>query len=123
MKLQESGENYLETILILKNRFGYVRAIDVANEMGFSKPSVSRAVSILKENGYIASDPNGMLLLTKEGQAVAEEIYERHQVLTHFLLSIGVNEQTAAEDACKIEHAISHESFEKLKSFITKNSI
>lgn len=123
MKLQESGENYLETILILKNRFGYVRAIDIANEMGFSKPSVSRAVSILKENGYITSDPNGMLLLTEEGQAVAEEIYERHRVLTHFLQSIGVNEQTAAEDACKIEHAISHESFEKLKSFITKNSI
>lgn len=123
MKLQESGENYLETILILKNRFGYVRPIDIANEMGFSKPSVSRAVSILKENGYVTSDPNGMLLLTETGQAIAEEIYERHRVLTHFLVSLGVDEKIAAEDACRMEHAISHESFEKLKQFITKHSI
>lgn len=123
MKLHESGENYLETILILKNKFGYVRSIDIANELGFSKPSVSRAVSVLKKNGYITSDPNGMILLTDTGQAVAEEIYERHRVLTHFLASLGVDETTAAEDACKIEHAISHESFEKLKQFITEHSI
>lgn len=123
MKLHESGENYLETILILKNKFGYVRSIDIANEMGFSKPSVSRAVSVLKKNGYITSDPNGMILLTDTGQAVADEIYERHRVLTHFLTSLGVDETTAAEDACKIEHAISHESFEKLKQFITEHSL
>ena len=123
MKLHESGENYLETILILKNKFGYVRSIDIANEMGFSKPSVSRAVSVLKKNGYITSDPNGMILLTEDGQAVADEIYERHRVLTHFLTSLGVDEIVAAEDACKMEHAISRESFEKLKQFITEHSI
>lgn len=123
MKLQESGENYLETILILKNRFGYVRSTDIAKELGFSKPSVSHAVAVLKENGYVAADPNGMLLLTETGQAIAEEIYERHRVLTHFLASLGVDEKTAAEDACRMEHAISRESFEKLKQFITAHKL
>lgn len=120
MELHESGEMYLETILILKNRFGYVRSIDIANEMNVSKPSVSRAVGLLKENGYISFDPNGMILLTQSGQAVAEKIYERHRLLTKFLTSIGVNEETAARDACKIEHVISDETFAMLKKNMKK---
>ncbi|MGN0106807.1 MAG: metal-dependent transcriptional regulator [Hominilimicola sp.] len=115
MELHESGEMYLETILILKNRFGYVRSIDIANEMNVSKPSVSRAVGLLKDNGYITFDPNGMILLTNSGNAVAEKIYERHTILTKFLTSIGVSEDTAAHDACKIEHVISDETFTLLK--------
>lgn len=115
MELHESGEMYLETILILKNRFGYVRSIDIANEMNVSKPSVSRAVGLLKDNGYITFDPNGMILLTENGKNVAEKIYERHNVLTAFLTSIGVSEETAAHDACKIEHVISDETFTLLK--------
>lgn len=115
MELHESGEMYLETILILKDRFGYVRSIDIANEMGVSKPSVSRAVALLKENGYITFDPNGMILLTKSGKAVAEKIYERHNTLTLFFTRMGVSEQTAVRDACKIEHIISDETFNIIK--------
>jgi Mn-dependent DtxR family transcriptional regulator len=115
MELHESGEMYLETILVLKNRFGYVRSIDIANEMNVSKPSVSRAVGLLKDNGYITFDPNGMILLTESGKGVAEKIYERHKILTQYLTSIGVSEDTAAHDACKIEHVISDETFEILK--------
>ncbi len=115
MELHESGEMYLETILILKNRFGYVRSIDIANEMGVSKPSVSRAVGLLKDNGYIAFDPNGMILLTESGKTVADKIYERHKLLTKFLTSLGVSGETAARDACKIEHVISDETFSLLK--------
>ena len=115
MELHESGEMYLETILILKNRFGYVRSIDIANEMGVSKPSVSRAVGLLKDNGYITFDPNGMILLTDTGRAVAEKIYDRHQVLTRDFIDIGVSEETASKDACKIEHIISDETFDILK--------
>ncbi|MBQ8301335.1 MAG: metal-dependent transcriptional regulator [Clostridia bacterium] len=115
MALHESGEMYLETILVLKNRFGYVRSIDIANEMNVSKPSVSRAVGLLKDSGYITFDPNGMILLTESGQEVADKIYERHRILTSFLVSIGVSEDTASKDACKIEHVISDETFEVLK--------
>ena len=115
MELHESGEMYLETILILKNRFGYVRSIDIANEMGVSKPSVSRAVGLLKDNDYITFDPNGMILLTDNGRAVAEKIYERHQVLTEYLIGIGVDEEPASRDACKIEHVISDETFDIVK--------
>ena len=122
MKLQESGEMYLETILILKKRFGYVRSIDIAHELNFSKPSVSRAISLLRENGYVTFDPNGMILLTDKGQEVAEKIYERHNVLTHCLELLGVNSDTAAEDACRIEHIISDETFAKIKEHIAKYS-
>ena len=115
MELHESGEMYLETMLVLKNRFGYVRSIDIANEMGVSKPSVSRAVGLLKDNGYITFDPNGMILLTKTGNSVAKKIYERHNILTKFLTSIGVSKETADRDACKIEHVISDETFLLLK--------
>lgn len=115
MALHESGEMYLETILVLKNRFGYVRSIDIANEMNVSKPSVSRAVGLLKDSGYITFDSEGKILLTESGQEVADKIYERHRILTSFLVSIGVSEDTASKDACKIEHVISDETFEVLK--------
>lgn len=122
MKLQESGEMYLETILILKQRFGYVRSIDIAHELNFSKPSVSRAVSLLRENDYITFDPNGMILLTDKGQEVAEKIYERHNVLSSLLMSLGISEETATADACRIEHVISEETFAKLKEHMANHS-
>lgn len=120
MKLQESGEMYLETILVLKKRFGYVRSIDIAHELNFSKPSVSRAISLLRENDYVTFDPNGMILLTDKGLAVAEKIYERHNVLTSCLIALGVSKENASADACRIEHVISDESFAKIKEHISK---
>lgn len=116
MKLLESGEMYLETILILKNKFGYVRSIDIAREMNYSKPSVSRAVALLKEDGYIENDPHGMILLTEKGLEIAEKIYDRHTTLTKYLVSLGVDEETAQHDACKIEHVISQKSFDRIKA-------
>lgn len=116
--LYESGENYLETILILKSRGLEVRSIDIVHEMNLSKPSVSRAMKILKEGGFINIDADGFITLTENGTEVAERIYERHRVLTDWLIGIGVNEKTAAEDACKLEHDISVESFQKLKEHI-----
>lgn len=115
MAIQESGENYLEAILVLKEKNGYVRSIDIAHMLGFSKPSVSRAMSILKKDGYIEIDGLNQILLTESGKKIAETIYERHQVITKFLMSIGVDEETAANDACRIEHVISPLSFEKMK--------
>lgn len=115
MELHESGEMYLETILVLKNRFGYVRSVDIANEMNVSKPSVSRAVGLLKDNGYINFDPNGMILLTDTGKAVATKIYERHNVLAKYFTQIGVSEDVAVKDACRIEHIISDETFNVIK--------
>lgn len=119
-KLHESGENYLETILILHNRGAEVRSIDIVREMELSKPSVSRAVGILRDGGFITVDENGYITLTPDGLAVAEQIYERHEVLTDWLVGLGVNRDTAEQDACKLEHAISAESFEKLKEHICK---
>lgn len=118
MHLQESGEMYLETILILLNKQQYVRAIDVGDYMGYSKPSVSRALDILKTGGYVERDENGHLTLTDTGRGVAEKIYERHNVLSSFLVSVGVSEKTAAADACKIEHDISDESFAAVKKLM-----
>lgn len=106
---------YLETILILSKKLGNVRAIDVGEYMGFSKPSVSRAMGILKSGGFVKTDENGHLLLTEAGLEVAEKIYERHTLLTRLLVSIGVSEETATEDACRIEHDISDETFEAIK--------
>ena len=117
-KLRESGENYLETILILIQKGKGVRSIDIAEEMGFSKPSISRAVGILKKDGYIEVDSGGFISLTDSGYEIAEKIYERHRVITRFLIKLGVNEVTAAEDACRIEHDISDESFQKLKEHV-----
>lgn len=122
MKLLESGEMYLETILILKNKYGYVRSIDIAHEMNYSKPSVSRAMSLLKEDGYIENDPHGMILLTEKGQAIAEKIYDRHKTLTKYLVMLGVGEDTAQKDACRIEHVISDESFSKIKALVPNSS-
>ena len=115
MQLQESGEMYLETILILSLKGKPVRSIDVVEYMGYSKPSVSRAVGLLKSGGYLEMDQNGYLTLTDEGRRVAERTYERHQLLTEFFVYIGVNPDVAAEDACKIEHVISDETFQAIK--------
>ena len=121
MKIHESAENYLETILVLQNSTGAVRSIDVAQHLGFSKPSVSRAVGLLRENGYITVDEGGHLKLTEAGRAIAESIYERHEFLTHWLMQLGVPEETAAEDACRIEHVLSDKTFAALKKHFGKN--
>lgn len=115
MKIQESAENYLESILILHQRNGSVRSIDVANELGFSKPSVSVAMKNLRENGYITVDDSGMISLTDKGRDIAETIYERHTLLSGWLMRLGVDEKTAVQDACRIEHVISAESFAAIK--------
>ena len=116
MRLQESGEMYLETILVLSQKLEHVRSLDVAEYMGFSKPSVSRAVGLLKTAGYLLMDPTGYLTLTDSGRTIAERIYERHVTLTKFLISIGVDEKTASEDACKMEHYMSDITFAKIKA-------
>ena len=118
MNLQESGEMYLESILVLSESNPNVRSIDVCEFMGFSKPSVSRAINLLKNGGYVNMDKDGYLTLTEEGFAVARKIYDRHRLLTKFLVSLGVSEETASADACKIEHHISDESFEAIKRAI-----
>lgn len=123
MRIQESGEMYLETILRLSQKSGHVRAIDVGEEMGYSKPSVSRAMSLLKQGGYVVIDRNGAITLTDAGRELAEKIYERHTLITNFLVSIGVDEETAAEDACKMEHSISDASFEAIKKLAEKNNV
>lgn len=115
MHLQESGEMYLETILVLSKSGKAVRSVDVSESMGFSKPSVSRAIGLLKAGGYVTADQSGHLKLTDEGRAVAENIYEKHTLLTRFLVSLGVDEETASEDACKMEHVISDTSFAAIK--------
>lgn len=120
MHLQESGEMYLETIHVLSKKTNTVRSIDVCEYMGFSKPSVSRAVSLLKEGGYLLMDAAGYLTLTESGLEVAEKIYERHNILTQFLTNLGVSEAVASEDACKIEHYISDESFAAIKNSLNK---
>ena len=114
MAMQESGEMYLESILIL-SRKGLVRSIAVSEYMGYSKPSVSRAVGLLKSGGYLTVEENGHLQLTETGRAVAEKIYERHTILTEALVSLGVPRETAAEDACRVEHVISDETFAAIK--------
>lgn len=120
MNLQESGEMYLETIYILSKNNETVRSLDIAEYMGFSKPSVSRAVGILKDGEYILVDKNGYITLTRRGKEIAEKIYERHTILTEYLVRLGVNEKIATEDACKIEHDISDESFEAIKRHVKK---
>ena len=122
MVLQESGENYLETILILNTRMDRVRSIDVANELGYSKPSISRAMSILKQNGYVTVDGAGGLHLTDEGMKIASTIYERHQVLSQALIALGVDADTAVQDACRIEHIISQKSFDLIKAHIERQT-
>ena len=118
MQLQESGEMYLETIYVLSKTSSAVRSIDVAEHMGYSKPSVSRAIGILKSGGYVEMAEDGSLTLTESGLSAAEKIYERHTILTEFLTRLGVDRETAAEDACKMEHVISDESLAALKRFV-----
>ena len=121
--LQESGEMYLETILVLSEKGNSVHAIEISKYMGFSKPSVSRAVGLLKNDGFITVDRDGSISLTESGREVAEKIYDRHQTITMHLISIGVDEKTAAEDACKIEHVISDKSFAALKKHTLKEHL
>ena len=121
MALHESAEMYLETIYMLTQRKTNVRSVDIAEHMSYSKPSVSRAVGLLKQGGYIAVDTDGFITLTPEGLAVAKKIFERHTVITQLLTRIGISEQTAAEDACKIEHVISDETFLAVKKYLDNN--
>ena len=118
MRMQESGEMYLETIYILLKENKHVRSVDVAEHMGYSKPSISRAMGLLKSGGFIDIAPDGALTLTQSGISVAEKIYERHTLLSSVLIALGVSPKTASEDACKIEHAISDESFDAIKAHV-----
>ena len=120
MRLQESGEMYLESIYVLSQKYAHVRSVDVADYLEYSKPSVSRAVGLLKSGGYIVMDQDGFLTLTEHGLEIAKKIYERHTLISGLLIRLGVSEETAAADACKIEHAISDESFEAIKAYIEK---
>lgn len=118
MKIQESAENYLETILILQHKKGSVRSIDIANELDFAKPSVSVAMKNLRENGYILTDSSGLITLTDKGRTIAETMYERHTMISDWLVALGVSPKTAVEDACRIEHVISAESFQAIKAHV-----
>ena len=118
MRLQESGEMYLETILLLTREKANVRAIDICEHMGYSKPSVSRAVGLLKQGGYLTVEDNGALCLTDAGREIGEKIYTRHTILTSLLTRLGVDEKTAAEDACKMEHAISDTTFDAIRKHL-----
>ena len=120
MALKPSGEMYLESIFVLSKTKSAVRSIDIAEHMNFSKPSVSRAVGLLKEQNYIAVDKDGYITLTEEGLALSQKIYERHTVLSKALIALGVDEETAAADACKMEHHISDETFEAIKNRVKK---
>ena len=115
MNIRESAENYLETILIIQERNGSVRSIDIANELGFSKPSVSVAMKNLRENGYIIVDDNGFITLTESGFEIADRMYERHRIISQYFMLLGVDPDTAVKDACRIEHIISTDSFEAIK--------
>ena len=117
MTVRESGEMYLEAILVLAKKSGYVRSIDVSEYLGYSKPSVSRAMGILREGGYIIMEKDGAITLTDSGKKLAETIYERHTVLSELLIRLGVDEKTATDDACRIEHVISDESFQAIKQY------
>lgn len=120
MALQESGEMYLETILVLSQKMPVVRAIDIGEYMNYSKPSVSRAMGLLIREGYITRDEDGAIRLTRSGDKIAKRIYERHTVLTKLLMDIGVDKKTAAEDACRVEHYISNKTFNAIKAHIKK---
>ena len=120
MHIQESGEMYLEAIYVLTKKMGNVRAIDISQHLGYSKPSVSRAMGILKSGGYIVIDENSHIHLTEDGLSVAEKIYERHNILSSMLISLGVPEEIAITDACRLEHAISDESFAAIKAHFTQ---
>lgn len=120
MALKESAENYIEAIYVLYKKTGAVRSIDIANEMNFTKASISVAMKHLREDGYINMDRDGMITLTDKGREIAEMVYERHQIIAKILIELGVSEETAYEDSCKIEHDLSAESFEKIKEYYEK---
>ena len=120
MQIKESAENYLEAILMMSKKKGYVRSVDIANDLSVSKPSVSVAMKRLREEEYITIDPDGCIHLTEKGLSIANRMYERHQLIANVLISLGVSEEIAFEDSCKIEHDLSQESFEKIKAFIEK---
>jgi len=120
MAINESAENYLETILMLSKKLPVVRSVDIANELGFKKSSVSIAMKNLRENNHITVSDAGFIFLTDSGRQIAEMIFERHELISNWLMSMGVSEETALEDACKMEHVISQESFEAIKKFIKK---
>ncbi len=117
MIIKESAENYLEAILVIQKKKGYVRSIDIANELGFSKPSVSVAMKNFREAKYIKTDEEGFITLTEKGKKIAEDVYGRHQLIAEILISLGVDEETAYEDSCKIEHSLSQQTFTKIKEF------
>lgn len=117
MKIQESAENYLETILIQQNNLGHIRSIDICNALGFSKPTVSVVMKNFREEGYVLVDENGYITLTEKGRVIAEKMYERHEIIAQFLMSLGVDKETAYKDSCKIEHDISDLSFECMKKY------
>ena len=121
MKTTESAEMYLETILLLQELRPQVRSIDIVHKTGYTKPSVSRAVGLLKKSGHIAVDENGFITLTEDGKMLASKILERHRIITDFLISLGVSTQTADDDACKMEHVISDEAFERIKAYIKED--
>ena len=123
MKIKESAENYLETILVLKKKHGHVRSIDVANELSFTKASVSIAMKAFREDGYITVDENGGISLTEKGLKIAESVFERHNVIAKALIALGVDEETAYLDSCKIEHDISDISVNKIKEYLIKSNI
>lgn len=120
MTIRESAEDYLETMLMMREQHGYIRSVDVAEHLGVTKPSVSYAVKRLRENGYLLMDADGRITLTQKGEAIAQRTYERHRVLTEFLVEIGVPETNAREDACKIEHDISEETFSAIRRLLQK---
>lgn len=122
MKIYASGADYLEAVLVLQKKKGMIRSVDLARHMGFSKPSISHAVGVLKNGGFLTVDEDGYFHLTEDGREVAEKIYERHQFFTEQLVAVGVDRETAERDACRIEHAISEEAFQKLKASVEKQS-
>ncbi len=121
MKIQQSQENYLETLYMLKHKKGFVRGIDIANELGYSKASVSVAMKSLRESGYVTVGADGDISLTQTGLEIANRMYERHELIANVLIALGVSEETAYEDSCKIEHVVSDETIEKIKDFLNKN--
>ncbi len=123
MRIQKSAEDYLETMLVLRETHGYIRSIEIAAALGVTKPSVSYAVKRLRENGYILMDKDGLITLTESGYEIASRIYERHKMLTDFLLHIGVSAETAKEDACKIEHDLSDETFDAMNRFVASETL
>ena len=122
MKIYALGADYLEAVLVLQKKKGMVRSVDLARHMGFSKPSISHAVGVLKNGGFLTVDEDGYFHLTEDGREVAEKIYERHQFFTEQLVAVGVDRESAERDACRIEHAISEEAFQKLKASVEKQS-